>query len=216
MASDLSNIIKSEIVSTLESLLSVTSSVDDVILIEDSSLDSEQCIKVNSNFDFSGQTSSWNFYIPTLAGTKFEYLMLGGIADLKDEIDDEIADAVKEIVSTISGSITTSVNAQGFDDISGMKFSLGDSGVIRCSEESTFEKVYKFIIKLNDESIVLYISFDSVIAEYVSLFSGNSASASVVSAPVEQPVVIPQNNVLSSLLGEDSIDNLRLVGILVK
>jgi len=162
LASDLSNIIKNEIISTLESVLSVTGSVDDVILVEDGNMDSDQCIKVNTNLEFSGNNSSWNFFIPTTTATKFEYLMLGGIADLKDSIDDEITDAVKEIISNISGSITTSTNAQGFDDVSGMKFSLGDSGVVKCSDEGSDGKLYKFLFKLNDEPLVLYISFDTI------------------------------------------------------
>lgn len=211
MASDLSNIIKNEIISTLESLLSVTGSVDDVIEIKDNNIDSEQCIKVNSKFDFSNQSSSLDFYIPTLTATKFEYLMLGGIADLKENIDDEISDAVKEIISTISGSITTSVNAQGFDDISGMKFTLGDSGVIRCNEEASFYKVYKFLIKLNDELLPLYISLDEVMSKFtVQLTSTLDSSSDNIVADAIAPAVSP-TSVLTSLLGEESVDNLRLL-----
>ncbi|MEA2049936.1 MAG: FliM/FliN family flagellar motor switch protein [Campylobacterota bacterium] len=211
MASDLSNIIKNEIVSTLESLLSVSGSVEDVLLLDDKILDSEQCIKVTSQFEFGSNSSAWDFYIPTATATKFEYLMLGGIADLKDSIDDEISDAVKEIISTISGSITTSVNAQGFEDISGMKFSLGDSGVIRCSEESNITQVYKILIQLNEESLVLYLAFDDVMVSYISNLTSN-APAEQESTQVGQVETTSTNNsVLSSLLGEESVDNLRLL-----
>ncbi|MEA3383271.1 MAG: FliM/FliN family flagellar motor switch protein [Campylobacterota bacterium] len=208
MASDLSNIIKNEIVSTLESLLSVEGSVEDVSLVQDQISDSEQCIKVVSNFEFSNQSSSWTFFIPTLTGTKFEYLMLGGIADLKESIDDEITDAVKEIISTISGSITTSVNAQGFDDITGMKFTLGDSGVVKCADDINTNKTYKFIVKLNDESLIIYISFDDTMLSFVEQFSGGL----VQSAPTQtSEEVAPQHSILSTLLGEESVDNLRLL-----
>ena len=213
MASDLSNIIKSEIVSTLESLLSVSGSMDSVTSIGEADLDDQQCIKVESNFEFSGTTSKWNFYVPTFTATKFEYLMLGGIADLKDNIDDEISDAVKEIVSTISGSITTSINAQGFDDISGVSFNLGQNNVIQCNEEKNVSNLYKFSIILNDETLFIYIAFDGTSVPFIE-FLTNAAHVSTnldVSAG-EQSESIPQTaSVLSSLLGEESIDNLRLL-----
>ena len=211
MASDLSNIIKSEIVSTLESLLSVSGNVDETALFDSQDFGGDQCIKVESNFDFSGIKSTWKFYVPTATGTKFEYLMLGGIADLKDVIDDEIADAVKEIVSTICGSISTSVNAQGFDDVSGMKFSLGDSSIIQCGDDSN-TNIYKFKLLLNDEEVFIYIDFDKDSLPFVELLSSDT--------PVMQGSDSNENSslqsssspsVLSSILGEDSIDNLRLL-----
>ena len=212
MASDLSNIIKSEIVSTLESLLSVNGNVDDTALIDAGEFTDGQCIKVESNFEFSGINSTWNFYIPTATGTKFEYLMLGGIADLKDVIDDEIADAVKEIVSTICGSITTSVNAQGFDDVSGMKFSLANSNIVQCSDESNTNSLYKFSISLNDEMFYLYIDFDGSSVPFIEQLSNDQATSS---GDTEADEVSTQNpaagSVLSSILGEDSVDNLRLL-----
>ncbi|MEA3497773.1 MAG: FliM/FliN family flagellar motor switch protein [Campylobacterota bacterium] len=212
MASDLSNIIKSEIVSTLESLLSVTGNIDEVTLVNSEELGDEQCIKVESNFEFSGISSIWNFYIPTVTGTKFEYLMLGGISDLKDSIDDEIVDAVKEIVSTISGSITTSVNAQGFDDVSGMKFSLTNSSIVQCSEESSTNNLYKFVVSLNDETLSIFIDFDEKSLPFVELFTGVQPSSPVNTETADKSSeVVAGNSVLSSILGEDSIDNLRLL-----
>jgi len=210
LASDLSNIIKSEMVNTLESLLSVTGNVDEVTLISSKDIGDEQCIKVESNFEFSGINSLWNFYIPTETGTKFEYLMLGGISDLKDSIDDEIADAVKEIVSTISGSITTSVNAQGFDDVSGMKFSLTNSSIVQCSEESSVNNLYKFTVSLNDEVLFIFIDFDEKSFPFVELFTSDQPSSSAISEDKSSEIA-GGNSVLSSILGEDSIDNLRLL-----
>lgn len=210
MASDLSNIIKSEIVSTLESLLSVSGNVEDTIAISSSDVGAEQCIKVESNFEFSGINTTWNFYIPTATGTKFEYLMLGGIADLKDTIDDEIADAVKEIVSTICGSITTSANAQGFEDVTGVKFTLGNSSIIQCSDETT-SNMYKFTITLNDESLYLFIDFDNDSVPFISELSGDTGSESADVSSDNNVQANGTNSVLSSILGEESVDNLRLL-----
>jgi flagellar motor switch protein FliN/FliY len=214
LASDLSNIVKSEIVSTLESLLSVKGSVEDVVLMDGGDLGDQQCVKVESDFSFSSMESKWTFFVPTETGTKFEYLMLGGIADLKDAIDDEISDAVKEIISTISGSITTSVNAQGFDDVSGMSFSLGDSSVISCSDEQSDQKVYKFVIKLNDEELLLFIMFDELgtpFIESLTKSSGAETAAPAAQIPVESNAPAPTGSVLTSLLGDESVENLRLL-----
>jgi len=213
LASDISSIVKSEIISTLESLLSVSGSIEDVKLLDGSNIDEQQCIKVESNFEYSGTTSNWQFFIPTITGTKFEYLMLGGIADLKDAIDDEISDAAKEIVSTICGSITTSVNAQGFDDISNMKFSLGDSGVVQCPSDIASSKLYNFSVKLNDELLPLIILFDEQSSAFISLLTEDSSATKDQSNSASAPITAPSggNSVLSTILGEESVDNLRLL-----
>ena len=212
MASDISNIIKSEISSTLESLLSVTSKIEEVSLLDDSDLSEEQCIKVDSDFEFSGKKSAWQFFIPTAASTQFEYLMLGGVTDLKDSIDDEITDAVKEIVSTISGSIVTSVNAQGFGDISSLKFTLGSSSISQCSDISDRSKAYKFIFSLNDDKFELVLLFDDSILPFVKqLTSDAPAEVSTGSNDSIAQSSSGTGSILGSLLGEESVDNLRLL-----
>jgi flagellar motor switch protein FliN/FliY len=205
LASDISNIIKSEIVSTLESLLSVTASVNEVVPLDGQNFG--KCAKIGVNFEFSGNSSSCNIYIPAQTGTKFEYLMLGGATDLKEELDDEIIDAVKEIASTISGSVATSVNAQGFDDITGLKFTLGDSAIIECSEKTAGEEQYDFKMKLNDEDLSLVIGFDDKMLPFIGSITGKSSdtqddSSSTPAAPA---------SIISTLLGDESADNLRLL-----
>ncbi len=208
MASNISDIIKSEISSTLESLLSASSNVEDVVLTSTSELDDTQCVSTGVSFDFNGKNSLWNFCIPTKTATQFEYLMLGGVTDLKNSIDDEITDAVKEIVSTISGSICTSVNAQGFGDITGLKSTLGNSSVESINKVNDSGNFYKFIVKLNDENLELYISFDDTIKPFISLLTG--AGSVENTAPVDNTNE-KSTSIISSLLGEESVDNLRLL-----
>jgi len=212
LASDISSIIKSEISTTLESLLSLSSSVESVSLLSEDELSGEQCIKVAANFDFGSKNSVWNFYIPTAAATQFEYQMLGGVTDLKTSIDDEITDAVKEIISTISGSIVTSVNAQGFDDISNLKFNLGESSVTTCGEIQDKTKAYKFIFNLNDDKFELIIEFDSVMESFVSMLTGAKQSSPDTAEATQTPAKESgAGSLLNSLLGEESVDNLRLL-----
>ncbi len=77
-------------------------SVDSVSELSLDSLADSQCIDISVNFEFSNISSTWNFYIPTITATKFEYFMLGGMGDLKEHIDDEITDAVNEIISNVN------------------------------------------------------------------------------------------------------------------
>lgn len=207
MASDISNIIKSEISSTLESLLSASSNVEEVVLVNNNDLDENQCVKTEVAFDFSGKSSTWNYYIPASTATQFEYLMLGGVTDLKDAIDDEITDAVKEIISTISGSICTSVNAQGFADITGLKSTLGESSVLSLDKRDESNTIYKFIVKLNDDNLELYISFDEAAINFVeSLTNDKIAEENSNDLNTDK-----STSIISSLLGEESVDNLRLL-----
>jgi flagellar motor switch protein FliN/FliY len=211
LASDLSNIIKTEIVNTLESLLSVSGNIDDTTLVDSGGFDESQCVKVQTNFEFSGMQTIWTFYIPTQAGTKFEYLMLGGIADLKDTIDDEIADAAKEIVSTICGSISTSVNAQGFDDVSGMKFTLENSAIIQCSDGTINGNMYKLALSLKDDKLSIFIDFDKNSIPFVEQLTNDQPIESDKQDEDSSAPAPVTSSVLSTILGEDSVDNLRLL-----
>lgn len=210
MASDISNIIKSEIATTLESLLSLSSSVKRVSLLEEQELQDGQCVKVATIFDFNSKSSNWNFFIPAATATQFEYLMLGGVTDLKEAIDDEITDAVKEIISTVSGSVVTSVNAQGFDDISDVKFTLGESSIIGCDAISNRAQAYKFVFNLNEDDFELVIEFDSEILKYLASLTGSKETSDGASSVVTKEVT-GAGSILNSLLGEESVDNLRLL-----
>lgn len=213
MASDFSNIVKNEIINTLENLLSASVMVSSVDKADEDAVEG-QCLKVESKFEFADLSSNWNFVIPTKSAAKFEYLMLGGVTDLKDAIDDEIADAVKEIISTICGSITTSINAQGFEDLNGVKFSLGESGVIECSDISALPNLFKFDLSLNDETLTLYISFDDVSLPHIAEISGEQQAAAEDSGSVkvaDEAVPSANSSLLSTILSEESVDNLRLL-----
>ena len=211
MASDISKIIKSEISSTLESLLSVTSKIEEVELLNATEFTEQQCIKVEANFEFSDKSSHWDYFIPTQSSTQFEYLMLGGAIDLKDALDDETKDAVQEIVSTISGSIVTSTNAQSFGDLSGVKFTLGQSSIIQCSQIESTQKAYKFVFSLNDDKFDLIIAFDDTMLVFLNGLTGASDTSSDPSNSDAVQSSGPQGSILNSLLGEESVDNLRLL-----
>ncbi|WP_121628042.1 FliM/FliN family flagellar motor switch protein [Poseidonibacter antarcticus] len=172
MASDLSNIFKDELSNTLEQLLSKSSQVETVHELNFEEYSSSQVIEATVIFDFKDISSTWKFYIPTISATKFEYLMLGGMGDLKEHIDDEITDAVNEIISNICGSFCTSVNAQGFSDVSSLKSVVKSSVILEGEVLSSKKNIYEFTISLDEDKLPIIICFDERILPYISSITG--------------------------------------------
>ncbi len=209
MASDLSNIFKGELANTLEQLLSKSSQVEDVGTFNKGSYESSQFINAKIKFEFKDISSTWEFYIPTISATKFEFLMLGGMGDLKEHLDDEILDAVNEIISNICGSFATTVNAQGFDDIGSIKSEVLSSSIVESSELGD-NNTYEFTVSLDSEKLPIILSFDDIILPFLSSITGASTSddlasssktsagekmetSSVASTPNNESVNIPEN-----------------------
>jgi flagellar motor switch protein FliN/FliY len=182
LASDLSNIFKDELSNTLEQLLSKSSQVETVNELNVETYSSSQVIEGSVKFEFKDITSTWNFYVPTISATKFEYLMLGGMGDLKEHIDDEITDAVNEIVSNICGSFCTSVNAQGFPDVSSIKSEVKSSSILEGEVLSSKENIYEFMLSLDGDKLPVIISFDEIILPYISVITGKESESTPVSS----------------------------------
>ena len=215
MVSDLSNIIKEELANTLEQLLSKKFSVNEVIKASKDNISSTQTIEVSIKFSFNTKESLWKFYVPTQAATNFEYLMLGGMGDLKDHIDDEIADAINEIVSNISGSIATSVNAQGFADISSLKSEVLSSSILDIDSIDFSGETYEFDLSMDDENTSVLINFDDAILPFISGITGKEVAAemevpltSTLSAPIDLSSEVAG---VASLLSDTSAKNLKLL-----
>jgi flagellar motor switch protein FliN/FliY len=222
LASDISKVIQDELVNTLSSLLGKSTSVEDVSAIDTPSYNSEQCVKVDVKFEFSSVTTNWNFFIPTHAGTKFEYLMLGGMGDMKDTIDDEIADAVNEIVSNICGSIATVSNAQGYGDLGSTKSETLNNEIVECSTLSTLPNIFNFKLKLDVDEINIAINFDDAILPYINEIRGIESQPEPPATDTTQAqdtplatsnvgVAVDSDTSLLSSLGENAIDNLKLL-----
>lgn len=217
MASDLSSFLKDELANTLEQLLSKSVSIDSISALDVDSLDDSQCIDVSVKLEFADISSSWNFFVPTITATKFEYFMLGGMGDLKEHIDDEITDAVNEIISNVCGSLCTTVNAQGFNDVSSIKSESLGSSIKNCKEIGNFENRYSFDLTLDGEKLPIYIAFDNLAVPYLSEITGASASVTQESNSINVPPPSINTNSaspelgISSLLSEDAAENLQLL-----
>lgn len=181
MASDLSNVFKNELSNTLEQLLGKKAKISETKKLDDI-FDSSSFIEADVKFDIKGLSSAIVFYIPTISATKFEYLMLGGMGDLKEDIDDETTDAVNEIVSNICGSFCTASNAQGMPDIVGMKSEIKGTKKVEKSSLSGKE-IYLFNISLEEDATPILISFEKTFSPFFSLITGVNDEKPVVSTP---------------------------------
>lgn len=181
MASDLSNVFKNELSNTLEQLLGKKAKISETKKLDDI-FESSSFIEADVKFDIKGLSSSIVFYIPTMSATKFEYLMLGGMGDLKEDIDDETTDAVNEIVSNICGSFCTASNAQGMPDIVGMKSEIKGTKKVEKSALSGKE-IYLFNISLEEDATPILISFEKTFSPFFSLITGVNDEKPVVSTP---------------------------------
>lgn len=172
MASDLSNIFKEELANTLEQLLSKSSNIKRSDKFSYENLQSPQLVECIVKFDLKGVSSTLTFYIPTNSSTKFEYLMLGGMGDLKEHIDDEVVDAVNEIISNVCGSFSTSVNAQGFPDIGSLKFEIKSSSIVEKNILESKANSFEFELLMDNESLPLIITFDGIFLPFFSSITG--------------------------------------------
>lgn len=197
MASDLSNVFKNELSNTLEQLLGKKAKISETKKLDDI-FDSSNFIEADVKFDIKGLSSAIVFYIPTISATKFEYLMLGGMGDLKEDIDDETTDAVNEIVSNICGSFCTASNAQGMPDIVGMKSEIKGTKKVEKSALSGKE-IYLFNISLEEDATPILISFEKTFSPFFSLITGVNDEKPVVSTP--PPPAAPTITQTQSIVG---------------
>lgn len=189
MASDLSNIFKNELANTLEQLLGKKAKVEDTKKVDDS-FTTTALIECDAKIDLKGISTGITFYIPNNSATKFEYLMLGGMGDLKESIDDETIDAVNEIASNICGSFATAANAQGLSDVSGVKSEIKSSKKVEKSVLDSKKDSYIFKTFLEDEELPVIVYFDKLFAPFFSSITGET-QAPVAAAPVAAPAAAP-------------------------
>lgn len=193
MASDLSNILKEELANTLEQLLGKKAKTSNVKAFDVSNFENQQAIFCESKFDFKNLSSSIKFYIPTKSATNFEFLMLGGMGDLKTNLDDETLDALNEIVSNVCGSFCTAANAQGFSDIGSVKFEIKNREIVEVDTISKTDS-FDFNLDIDGENYSVIVNFSSEIAPYFSQITGASSKAVVVE---DESKIKPQAQVVS-------------------
>lgn len=198
MVSDLSQLFKNELTNTLEQLLGKKAEVKEIKKL-DNVFESPSFIECDVKIEFKDIKSGFIFFIPTVSATKFEYLMLGGMGDLKTEIDDETTDAVNEIVSNICGSFATATNAQGLADVSGVKVDIKSVKIVK-ADALKLKDLFLVNISLDTEVSPIIIYFDKIIAPFFFEINGYKEARNEIQVPAQvvsksmQGVVNPSKN----------------------
>jgi len=167
MASDLSQLIHEGLCSTINGLLTKTTTLKTITKIHEKDLENLQVLKINSTFEFNDIVSTWSYIIPAYTGSYIFNAMIGDDSEPVLEFDSDIADAMNEVVSNISGGLTTAINGSEFEDLGTSKFTTSSEGIIDASTLIDNENMYKFALDLDGTDLDIFIIFDKLILPFI-------------------------------------------------
>ncbi|MDC0932377.1 hypothetical protein OAR97_00885 [Arcobacteraceae bacterium] len=172
MASDLSKIIQDSITLTLNGLLAKDANIIQITKTHIKDIEELQLLKVQSVFDFSNFTSEFSFLVPATSSSLIFNTMMGSpITELAEELDDDAEDAIGEFISNTSGTLTTSINGANFQDVGQTKFNIANKEIIQGNNLNDLESTYRFLIDLEGNELIIFITFDDVILPYIKEIS---------------------------------------------
>jgi len=160
MINDFLNLLKDDIVSTIEGLIGIAPNVS----IESSSESvgsitppiADMAIEVSG--DASGKA---RFLITPQCATALGDMMLAGEGEEKDEMNEEDLDAIKEIVSNIMGALSTALSAQ--QDLPKLSFSIASADFKTEADSEWGNYAYRvdFNFEINDKNYNWIFLLDS-------------------------------------------------------
>ena len=199
MINDFLDLLKDDIVSTIEGLIGIAPNVN----IKSSSEAIGEITPPMANIvvEVSGDGSGkLYFLIPPQSATALGDMMLAGEGEEKDEMNDEDLDAIKEIVSNIMGALSTALSAQ--QDLPKLNFSI-TSADFKTEADSEWSKcVYRvdFDFEINDKKYNWIVLFDSDIYSKLN-----------PSSPTQTPKVESTHESGGVSIDEEELKNLKLL-----
>ena len=172
MINELLELLKNEIVSTIEGLIGIAPSVKIASTSETISVSSSQAeVMVDVSGDKSGKML---FLIPPQSATALGDLMLAGEGEEKDSMDDEDLDAIKEIISNVMGSLSTALGAQ--KDLPKLNFNISNASFASepKDEWKGFGYEAKISFTINEKEYEWFLLFDK---ELYQSFVGTSSES---------------------------------------
>ena len=190
MASDLSKIIQDSITLTLNGLLAKDASVIQITKTHKKDLEELQLLKVQSVFDFSSFTSTLGFLVPAKSSSLIFNTMMGSpITELAEELDDDAVDAIGEFISNTSGTLTTSINGADLKDIGQTKFNIAHKEIIEGNSEIDLENTYRFLIDLEGNELIIFITFDQPVLPYIKEISESDITEHEAEEVIEEETI---------------------------
>jgi len=158
MINDFLDLLKEDIVSTIEGLIGIAPEVS--LKEQTDNIGDLTPPFADIEVDVSGDaTGKIRFLITPQSATALGDMMLAGDGEEKDSMDDEDLDAIKEIVSNIFGSLSTALTAQ--QNLPKLNFSVTNAS-FKTEEDSewftnSYKVIYDFLINGKDyDWIVLF------------------------------------------------------------
>jgi len=174
MASDLSKLVQESITLTLNGLLAKDAKILQVTKTHIKDIQDLQVLQVQSNFNFSNFSSELSFIVPAKSSSLIFNTMMGSpITDLAEDIDEDTEDAIGEFISNTSGTLTTSINGADFEDIGQTKFNIAHKEILKGNDLKNIEHTFRFLIDLEDNELIVFITFDESILPYIEEISAS-------------------------------------------
>lgn len=182
MIEEFFQLLKEDIVATIEGLIGVASEVEIVSHSENVGEIPIPISKIDVQVSEGGNGNIY-FLIPSESATALGDLMLAGDGEEKSEMDEEDLDAIKEIVSNIMGAFSTAITAQ--EHLPKAHFSVVDATFLR-EADSNLENNSSYRIdlnfKINEKSYNWIILLDK---EFYQFISGNSVKENETASSVK-------------------------------
>ncbi|MCK5293593.1 MAG: hypothetical protein KAJ49_02995 [Arcobacteraceae bacterium] len=183
MASDLSLLIEETICSTLETNLSKSTTISNVLNVTQNKLKDLNLISIDTSFTFDKITIKLKFILPAYISSFIFNIMMFEDNEPSLEVNDDIADAIKEIFSQVSGGLETAINGSAFEDLGTTKFSIGDFQIIKGNDYLITHKLILFKLAIENKKFDMFIDFEESALEYLSKI--NSAETIEIEEEIE-------------------------------
>jgi len=194
MASDLSKLIEDSFTLTLNGLLAKEAKIEKITKAHPYDVEDTQFLLVQSQFDFSTFKSKLSYMVPARSASLIFNTMMGSpISDLSEDIDDDSEDAIGEFISNASGGLTASINGAEFEDIGHTKFNISHKEVINGNSIENVDSTFRFLIDLEDEELVIYLTFDEFILPFIESIMSSKTTFHQERAPkIEEEEIIKE------------------------
>jgi len=160
MATDLSQLFKEIIASTLETNLSKTVSVDNTAQVQIDDIKDLNLVALDLVFNFESVSIITKFLVPAYLSTSIFNTMMMEEKEPSLELDEDTPDAIKEVFGQVSGSLETAINGSDFEDLGATKQQTVSSFEVIKGEEYTIQdKLIEFTVLMDEIPFSLYVDF---------------------------------------------------------
>jgi len=206
MINDFLDLLKQDIISTIEGLIGVAP----VVELKSTSENIGEIITPISEISVKVEEGGGiKFFITPQNATALGDMMLAGEGEEKDEMNEDDLDAIKEIISNIMGSFSTALGAQ--NDFPKFSFSIENAEFKQnISNLNDFQYRIDFDFNLNNKNYNWIILFDKELFNKLNKNGGDTSSKNVETAKGEEHLEIDSEELKNLKLLLDVKLNLRV------